>query len=1046
MPEPPAYATLTVLGGAKKGAQLAIDDAVDDILIGSDPDCRLSLDVPGVSPIHARLWLDTAGATLYDTRSPAGVWVNDDRVTDQHPLKDGDIVWLGEPGGALSVMIQFRSSGVAGTPAPAAQVAEAPEAPPAEWVIEGEAASARADGGLLEMLAGAHGDVASDIEPEPNPAAVFESTPVFEPEPYEPEPVYETAPADQPEPIVVEPVSAPTPVYETVFDEEVIDEEPLRAPAPPAPVTPAPVFAGFIVDETEEAPTPAPAAPAVSEEFFLEEPDEAGAPAFAPPAAAAAAPPEPAFSEPSRAFSEPSVSHDFFTPDLPAAVPPPAPPPPPAPAMEEEFFFEPPPAPRPVLEGDAFFIEEPAASASAAAPVLEDAWTAAAEPLSLPADPPQPAAPPPPPPAPPPAPEPIVLAEPPPAAPAARPARPTGARPAPGAPARGARPAPARSTGGSGGGALRWVAIAAGVLALGGVGAFFALRPSRVPRIASVEPERARAGDRIAVVGENFGSDPQAVAVTFGSGGSAGRVVSATPTRIEVEVPTLAGDARVPVVVQTGGKASAPFEVSVYKAPRIHGISPSVAMPGEEVTLAGSDWGAGATVKFGDLPAAVLDTTPDSLKVRVPDAATTVGMSLPVVVSMGADRSNPAPFVIGRIPFIVSVDPSGVAPGDLITIKGHGFPIQPSLNDLKIGGVGALVLSAIDTELKAIVPWAPTGEAAIELTVPRSENVGQASMTIAPHTDPVAFRFVAGLIRDDPSHEHAVLATGLGPAFVLSASGGKSAAERAQLAQQRLNDAATALKASLTADIEVRDLGGNPTLGLAGVAEPLLEVTAEDAAAYNEDWTALRGKGGPVTRARLALWWGAVARDLVLLTVRGERPQHAAALAPEGRVLQQVGDAAKKSGKFGLPLEVVAKLGAPQREALRVLSLRVPPNVKAPADLAVAPAEAAAAAAAGPLKLEGIWSGSETDGGVVKYITVTFTKTSGTLTYERALTMSVPLESVEGQRQGVRFSLKSASRVAWYVGKWDGTKLRGTIHSDTAGGPQAGTFELERKR
>lgn len=590
------------------------------------------------------------------------------------------------------------------------------------------------------------------------------------------------------------------------------------------------------------------------------------------------------------------------------------------------------------------------------------------------------------------------------------------------------------------------MAIAVGVLALGGVGAFFALRGPGAPKIGSIEPARARAGDRIAVVGENFGNDPQAVAVTFGSGGSAGRVVSATPSRLEVEVPTLPGDARVPVVVQTGGKASTPFEISVYKAPRIHGISPSVAMAGEEVTLAGTDWGAGATVRFGDLPAAVLETTVTSLKVRVPDGATTVGASLPVVVSMGADASNAAPFVIGRIPFIVSVNPAGAAPGDVVTIRGHGFPVQPPQNDLKIGGVGALVVSALDTELKAIVPWVPAGEAAIELTVPRSENVGQAGMTIAPRPDPVEFRFVAGPIRDDPSHEHAVLATGLGPAFVLSASGGKSAAERALQAQQRLNDAATALKASLTADVEVRDLGGNPALGIVGAPDTLLEVTAEDAAAYNEDWTALKGKGGPVTRARLALWWGAVARDLVLLTVRGERPQHAAAIAPEGRVLQQVAEAAKKTGMFGLPLEAVTKLGAPQREALRVLSLRVPPSVKAPADLAVPPAEAAAAAAAGPLKLEGIWSGSESDGSVVKYITVTFTKTSGTLTYERALTMSVPLESVEPQRQGVRFSLKSGARVAWYLGKWDGTRLRGTIQSDTPGGPQSGTFELERKR
>jgi hypothetical protein len=1038
MPEPPAYATLTVLGGAKKGAQLAIDDAVDDILIGADPDCRLSLDVPGVSPIHARLWLDTAGATLYDTRSPAGVWVNDDRVSDQHPLNDGDIVWLGEPGGALSVMIQFRSSGVAGTPAPAAQVTDAPDAPPAEWVIEGEVASAGTpDAGLLEgMLEEDAGGGEPVIEPELNPAAVFEVAPVFEPEPYAPAAV----PADEPEPLVIEPEPVVVEQEASVFD-EVIEDEVFPASAPA--VAPAPAFQSFLVDEPEPQPEvpPAPAAPALSEEFFLEEPEvaaAAAAPVFAEPAAPSA--------DAAPAFADPEPGSDFFAPEIPAAEPPPA--------IEEEFFFEPPPvaAPR-AQESDAFFIEETPAAASDAAVAVgvgdDDAWTAAAEPLSLPVE---TRVAPEPPPSPPSRPEPepaLVSAEPLPVAP--RPARPTGARSAPGGGApRGARPSPVRATGGgtggAGGGAMKWVAIAVGALAIAGAGVFFALRPSNTPRITSIEPARARAGDRIVVVGENFGADPQALAVTFGGGGSAGRVVSATPTRLEVEVPTLPGDARVAVVVQTGSKASPPFEVNVYKAPRIHGISPSVAMPGEEVTLAGTDWGAGATVKFGDLQAAVLDMTATSLKVRVPDSATTVGTSLPVVVTMGADPSNPAPFVIGRIPFIVSVTPAGVAPGDVVTIKGHGFPVQAPLNDLKIGGVGALVLSSLESELKAIVPWAPPGEAAIELTVPRSENVGQASMTIAPRSDPVEFRFVAGLIRDDPAHEHAVLSTGLGPVFVLSASGGKTAADRALQAQQRLNDAATALKASLTADVEVRDLGGNPALGIVGTAEPLLEVTAEDAAAYNEDWTSLKGKGGPVTRARLALWWGAVARDLVLLTVRGERPQYAAALAPEGRILGVAFDAAKKSGKFGLPLDVVGKLSPPQREALRVVSLRVPPTVKGPVDAVTAPAEAAAAAAAGPLKLEGIWSGSENESGAVKYITVTFTKTSGTLTYERALTMSVPLEAVEGQRQGVRFSLKSGSRVAWYVGKWDGTKLRGTIQSDTPGGPQTGTFELERKR
>jgi hypothetical protein len=61
------------MGGPMAGTRLVIDDAVDEILVGADPDCRLSLDLPGVSPIHARVWRDLGGITVYDTRSPRGL-------------------------------------------------------------------------------------------------------------------------------------------------------------------------------------------------------------------------------------------------------------------------------------------------------------------------------------------------------------------------------------------------------------------------------------------------------------------------------------------------------------------------------------------------------------------------------------------------------------------------------------------------------------------------------------------------------------------------------------------------------------------------------------------------------------------------------------------------------------------------------------------------------------------------------------------------------------------------------------------------------------
>src|SRR5262245_44257118 len=197
MPEALPFATLTVLGGALKGTHLVIDDAVDDVLIGSDPDCRLCLDVPGVSPIHARLWLDADGAVLHDTRSPAGVWVNDDRVSDKHALKDGDILWLGEPGGPDSVMIQFRSfveGASAGPEPPAAEafvaaVAPSPVAvPPAEWVIEEEASVASVAGyvpeseSLLEDVLEAPAPVATSSVP-PSAMPYEPETNTFEPAP-----------------------------------------------------------------------------------------------------------------------------------------------------------------------------------------------------------------------------------------------------------------------------------------------------------------------------------------------------------------------------------------------------------------------------------------------------------------------------------------------------------------------------------------------------------------------------------------------------------------------------------------------------------------------------------------------------------------------------------------------------------------------------------------------------------------------------------------------------------------------------------------------
>src|SRR5262245_55318479 len=122
---------LTVLGGSLAGKELTIEDAVDNVLVGSDPSCRFCLDVPNVSPIHARLWIDQQGITVYDTNAPQGLYINDDRVVGQAMLRNGDILWLGPPGQDDVLMIQCRiPRAPAAAEKPSAPEAAASAAPP----------------------------------------------------------------------------------------------------------------------------------------------------------------------------------------------------------------------------------------------------------------------------------------------------------------------------------------------------------------------------------------------------------------------------------------------------------------------------------------------------------------------------------------------------------------------------------------------------------------------------------------------------------------------------------------------------------------------------------------------------------------------------------------------------------------------------------------------------------------------------------------------------------------------------------------------------
>ena len=189
------------------------------------------------------------------------------------------------------------------------------------------------------------------------------------------------------------------------------------------------------------------------------------------------------------------------------------------------------------------------------------------------------------------------------------------------------------------------------------------------------------------------------------------------------------------------------------------------------------------------------------------------------------------------------------------------------------------------------------------------------------------------------------------------------------------------------------------------------------------------GRGVPVTRARLARWWEALARDVVLVTVRGERPRFAAELAPEGRALGQLFDAVRKRGQPGIAQQAVDQARPALRDAVRQLAFRVPPKVQAPA-APVVPGLPAPTATATPavarMPAQGTLRGSETEEGQLRYLTVDL-RGSGTISYEGGLTLTLPLSSLERGRDRLRLQRPDPRRDAVLlgeVGRREGRRLR----------------------
>lgn len=197
--------SLTVLGGPMAGTRFVFDEGTPNISVGSDEACTFRLQLPGVSPSHARIVIEGGGATIHATGGEAGLHVNDNRVDQSGTtLRNGDIVWLGTPGDVDVVMLQCILPRVTAPAAPP-PARPAPEPPPPEPAVVGESETVSL-----------------------GPETFFEAETVVQPPPKAPEPAI---PLEQEFIPAEEPVRSAEPPVPVSFDEQATQVEPPSTPA-----------------------------------------------------------------------------------------------------------------------------------------------------------------------------------------------------------------------------------------------------------------------------------------------------------------------------------------------------------------------------------------------------------------------------------------------------------------------------------------------------------------------------------------------------------------------------------------------------------------------------------------------------------------------------------------------------------------------------------------------------------------------------------------------------------------------------------------------
>src|SRR6266478_213594 len=158
--------------------------------------------------------------------------------------------------------------------------------------------------------------------------------------------------------------------------------------------------------------------------------------------------------------------------------------------------------------------------------------------------------------------------------------------------------------------------------------------------------------------------------------------------------------------------------------PTISSLSPTSGSIGTPITINGSNFSSGGTVKFNGIVATTTSWSTTKIVAVVPNGAS-AGL---VTVTVGSNTSTGVQFSV--IPNITNLSPSSGATGTVVAAYGAAFGTTQGLSTISFNGVAATATSWANTKVIATVP-ATSSSGPVVITVGGSASNGpQFTVTI----------------------------------------------------------------------------------------------------------------------------------------------------------------------------------------------------------------------------------------------------------------------------------------------------------------------------